>query len=80
MSVQVLKSVTIHKTVVLRLVASRAAGGGGFANYLVDFPRLLADKHTKTSVLLVASQICFGVKVLNAACQEHLSRRRNALS
>ena len=32
MSVEVLKSVTVHKTVVLRLVVSCPAGGDGFAN------------------------------------------------
>src|SRR5215208_3511987 len=47
-TIQILEPVSIHKTMVLRLIVSGATGGDSFANHLIDICPALerqADKH-----------------------------------
>jgi hypothetical protein len=60
MAVQVLKPMVVHEAMVLRFVVGAATGVDGFADMSSTFARLSDDRHTSTSVLFVASQICLG--------------------
>jgi hypothetical protein len=64
-TIQILKSVAIHKTMVLRFIVVAPPAATALRTISSTFTRLSRDKPTSTSVYFLASQISLGVKVLN---------------